>query len=112
MTKKELNYDALDALLQYKTTRQFCADYLQVSEDTIERRLKEDKGMTFTEYQKVRSGKMAVKLQQKAIDLAMAGNPTMMIFCLKNLAGWADKMDHGVTEEAKEGLKLAYSIKN
>ena len=42
MAKKELNYDKLDALLQFKTNKKFCSDYLGVSEDTIERRLRED----------------------------------------------------------------------
>lgn len=91
--KKELNYDALDALLQFKVSINFCADYLKVSKDTIMRRLKEDKGMTFTEYHNLQMEGTATKLQQKAIKMALEGNNTMMIFCLKNLAKWADKQE-------------------
>jgi hypothetical protein len=108
--KVELNYDKLDALLQFKISVKFCAEYLGVSVDTIQRRLKEEKGMTFEQYHASKLERTAVKLQQKAIEMALAGDRTMLIFSLKNLAGWADKLDHGLTNEAKEGLTLAYSI--
>ena len=51
MTKTEVDFGALDALLQFKVTKRFCADYLKVSEDTIDRRIKEEHGLTFSEYQ-------------------------------------------------------------
>lgn len=89
--KKELDYSALDALLQFKVSCDFCADYLGVSRDTIIRRIKEDHGMTFSEYHALKKERTATKLQQKAIESALAGNATLMIFCLKNLAGWSDK---------------------
>jgi len=100
MAKKQLDYSALDALLQFKTTKRFCADYLGVSEDTIERRLKEDHNSTFKEYHQLKMGRTAVNLQQKAIEQALKGNTTMMIFCLKNLAGWADKQEIQQTTES------------
>lgn len=89
----EINYDKLDALLQFKVTKAFCADYLEISEDTLERRLKDDKNMTFTEYHKLKMQRTAVKLQQKAIEQAMAGNAALMIFSLKNIANWSDKIE-------------------
>ena len=99
MAKIELNYDALDALLQFKTTKSFCADYLKVSEDTIDRRLREDKDTTFAVYHELKMGNIALKLQQKAIEMAMKGNNTMMVFCLKNLAKWSEKneIEHTVS---------------
>lgn len=108
----EFSWEKLDALLQFKATLKFCAEYLEVSVDTVQRRIKEEKGITFEEYAALKLQRTAVKLQQKAIEMALAGNTTMMIFALKNLAGWADKVEsiHDVTDEAKEGLRLAYSI--
>jgi len=44
-------------------------------------------------------GRTAVNLQQKAIEQALKGNTTLMIFCLKNLAGWADKVEEKVISE-------------
>ena len=88
--KIDLNYAVLDALLQFKTTKKFCADYMGVSERTIDNKLKKDHKMTFTEYHALKLDRTAYKLQQKAIDMALSGNTAMMIFSLKNLAGWSD----------------------
>ena len=91
--KIQLNYDKLDALLQFKVTKAFCADYLGVSEDTIDRRIKEDHKKTFSEYHELKIARTGLKLQQKAIEAALSGNTTLMIFCLKNLCGWADRAE-------------------
>lgn len=91
--KVELDWGRLDALLQFKATLKFCAEYLEVSVDSIQRRIKEEKGITFEEYAALKLNRTAVKLQQKAIEMALGGNTTMMIFALKNLAGWSDKME-------------------
>lgn len=94
--KIEVDYKVLDALLQFKVPLYFVADYMKVSRDTIIRRLKEDHDMTFAEYHELRLMRTATKLQQKAIEMALAGNATMMIFSLKNLAGWSDKIDNDI----------------
>ena len=94
--KIELNYDKLDALLQFKVSLRFCADYLGVSRDTVMRRIKEDHGMSFEEYHALKMEMPATKLQQKAIEEALKGNNTMLIFALKNLAKWSDKVESEV----------------
>ena len=94
--KVELNYDKLDALLQFKISKSFCADYLGVSEDTIDRRIREDHGKTFSEYHDLKLARTGLKLQQKAIESALAGNTTLMIFCLKNICKWSDSNDNQV----------------
>lgn len=93
----EINWEILDALVQFKVTKGFCADYLGVSEDTIEKRIREKFDMTFTEYNNLKLARTGYKLQQKAISLALSGNVTMMIFALKNIANWSDniKTEHG-----------------
>ena len=93
MPKTEVDFSALDALLQFKVSLNFCADYLNVSTDAIRRRIKENYGLSFSEYHALKIEGTATKLQQKAIKMALEGNNTMMIFCLKNLAKWADKQE-------------------
>ena len=110
--KVEVDWKILDTLLQFKVTLKFCANEIGVSERTIQRRIEEEKGMTFEQYHDIKLTRTGVKLQQKAIEMALAGNTTMMIFSLKNLAKWSDKIDHGITEDTANGLKLAYNITN
>ena len=107
--KKQLDYSALDALLQFKVSCRFCAEYLGVSEDTIQRRIKEEHGMTFAEYHALKMERTAVKLQQKAIESALAGNNTMLIFALKNLANWADKQE--ISNVDGKAFRLSYETK-
>ena len=64
--------------------------------------------MTFGEYHELRMENTATKLQQKAIEMALKGDRTMMIFCLKNLAKWADKID---TDHTSGGDKIPFNYK-
>ena len=89
----ELDYKLFDGLLKCGATRVQCSNILEVSEDTIENRLREDHDTIFTDYRLKKLDHTVIKLTQKAIGLALNGNITMLIFCLKNLCGWADKND-------------------
>ena len=102
----KLDYKVLDAIIQFKVSSRFCAEYLGTSVKTMERRLREDHDMTFTEYQKLKSERISLKLQQKAIQTALGGNITMMIFCLKNMAGWSDKIE----SENNDSLKIQIDV--
>lgn len=106
----KVNYDQLDALLQFKVTKAFCADYLGVSEDTIDRRIKEDHGMTFSQYHELKIERTALKLQKKIIEMGLGGNVASLIFALKNLAKWQDKVD--VDIDATKSFALAYDPKS
>lgn len=104
--KKELDWSVLDGILQFNATKPQCASILLMSDDTIDRRIKEKFDCTFEEYKTTKMGLTKIKLQQKAIQMALNGNATMLIFCLKNLCGWADKQE--TTIEAK-GLTINIS---
>lgn len=106
--KIPLDYKELDALLQFKVTKSFCADYLKVSENTIDRRLREDHDKTFGEYHELKIERTGVKLQQKAIEMALKGDRTMLIFSLKNLAKWSDKIENKI--EAGKMITLNYNL--
>jgi len=92
----EIDIKVLDALMQFKLTKRFVADYFDCSEDTIDNRIKEYSGMTFSDYGKLKQEGVAVKLQQKCIELALKGDRTLMIFALKNMAMWSDKIEQRV----------------
>lgn len=87
----EIDWKVLNSYLQLRTSKKACALLLDVSEDTIENRIKEEHGCTFTEYSEKQVAPVQLKLAQKAINLALGGNVTMLIFCLKNINCWSDK---------------------
>ena len=105
--KIELNWDKLDLILQFKPSKDVVADILEVSEDTIERRIKEVKKCTFMEYRNRKMAPVKIRLVRKAIDKAMNGDNTMLIFCLKNFCGWSDRpADFNSNEGAMANLVL------
>lgn len=95
--EKDFDYNVFDALMQFKVSKEFCADYMKVSKNTIDRKLKKDFNVTFSEYSVVKMARTGYKLQQKAIEMALSGNTVMMIFALKNLAEWSDKVENKIT---------------
>ena len=88
---KHTDWDKLDVILQFKPDKAWAADILEVSEDTLERRIKETKKCTFMEYRDKKMAPVKIRLVKKAIDKAFAGDNTMLIFCLKNFCGWSDR---------------------
>lgn len=88
--KAPFSWDKLDGLLAYKSSLVVCADILETTDTTIKNHIKKRYGMTFTQYAEKKLSRTKVKLTQKAIESAMAGNTTLMIFCLKNICKWSD----------------------
>ena len=109
--KIELDWKELNALLQFKVNLPFVCEYLGVSRETVMRRIKEKYGMTFGEYHELRISRTATKLQQKAIEMALGGDRTMLIFSLKNLAKWSDKMENTVNGSLGIGSVEEYLTK-
>lgn len=101
----KFDWNILDALMQFKVTKAFVADYMGVSEKTVERKIKSQFKMTFVEYNNLKMSRTGYKLQQKAIEMALNGNTSMMIFALKNLAKWSDKMEEDISGEVSVTVK-------
>lgn len=95
----ELNWTELNAILQFNVSCVQASQLLGVSADFIEKKIRAEHDMTFTEYRAEKQGKIRVLLQQKAIQMGLAGNATMLIFSLKNLCGWSDKVDSTLAGE-------------
>lgn len=77
--------------MQFRPTLSETANWFNASEDTIERSIKKIEKCSFGDFRDRYSQHLKQKLRERAIELAMNGHPTMMIFCLKNLCGWGDK---------------------
>ena len=102
----DLSHETLVKLMRFKPSLQETAIWFNVSEDTIERRVKKFERMTFSNFREKYSSNLRVKLQEKAIEMALNGNATMLIFSLKNICGWMDKVD--INEQSPENFSLVY----
>ena len=95
--KKELDWKVLDSILQFGATLIDCAEMCEMSDDSIQRRIKDEHGCTFTEYRNRKMSRMRVKLLQKQYESAMAGNTALLIWLGKQHLGQSDKNDVNVS---------------
>jgi hypothetical protein len=102
--KSPFSWDKLDGLLAYKSSLLVCSDILEVSEGTIKNHIRKRYDMTFTEYSEKKLSRTKVKLIQKAIEMANSGNVAMLIFCLKNICKWQDRIDETTIQKLEINL--------
>jgi hypothetical protein len=97
--KKEFDWDILEAMCQRGMKMAACEERLGVSNDTIHRRIREKFGQheTFESYRDKKQTVTRIRLVDKALDLADAGNVTMLIFLLKNFCGFTDQRQEDAT---------------
>lgn len=83
------------------------------SEATLERMVLEYfECSNMTDYREKRKNSLKIQLKGKAVRMALGGNVSMMIFCLKNLCGWSDNVQQVPDpEDAKNKIRLAYDPK-
>jgi len=96
--KIEIDETQLKALCRLKPRIEDVAAFFDCSHDTIERRVKELGAESFASFRDKNMVHTRFSLVRKAISKAEGGDNTMLIFCLKNLCGWADKTDHGISD--------------
>ena len=111
VAKTPFSWDKLDSMLLFKANLTMCSEILETPASTIQNHIRLRYDMTFTEYAEKKLTKMKIKLTQKALDMATHGNVVMMIFCLKNLCGWADRIDQQIDTNVKiDGYGLAFDL--
>jgi len=92
--KIEIDWTKLTPMLQLGASLEMCAGVFECSEDTIENKIKEEFGVTFRELRNQKMATTKIKLLQKGLSKAFDGDNTLLIFCLKNLCGWSDKVSN------------------
>jgi AraC-like DNA-binding protein len=105
----EIDMEQLGALCRMKPTLYDCAAFFKCSIATIERRIKENTGLTFAEFRDQNLVHTKYDLIQKAINKA-DHSEAMHKFCLKNLADWREKTD--MTSDGKAVAPPAQVIIN
>ncbi len=93
----------LKALCRMKPTQSDCAAFFKCSLDTIERFIRKETGLTYAEFRDQSMVHTRFDLIRKAIKRSDVSD-TMLIFSLKNLCDWTDKLK---TENEHSGTFLA-----
>jgi len=106
--KKRIDFDQLENLLQINCTKYEVAAFFGVSEDTIERRVKEHYEETFAVIKQRFASHANISIRRKQIEVAQAGNVKMLIWLGKNMLNQTDKMEHAGNSE-KPVLNLNFS---
>jgi len=92
----------LKELMRLKPTLDDCAAFFECSKRTVERFVQDTYGITYGEFRQQRMVHTRFNLVRKAIDKALKGDNTMLIFCLKNMCGW--KNEPGENEDVEKVL--------
>lgn len=91
--RTEIDYGVLSKLCNIMCTGEECAAILGIDYDTLNRRLGQDGHNGFTDYYKKHSSKGKASLRRKQIEVALSGNPTMLIWMGKQQLEQRDKRD-------------------
>ncbi|MEB3218967.1 MAG: hypothetical protein VKN72_22405 [Nostocales cyanobacterium 94392] len=93
----EIDWKEFDKLCGLQCTLEEIAGWFNCSIDTIENRVKEVHGITFSEYfsQKRASGR--ISLRRKQYESAMSGNTALLIWLGKQYLNQSDKQDQTVS---------------
>lgn len=83
----------LDSLIIWSAHSEYIAEQLGISEDTLSKRIKEQSGLTFTEYRNKKKEAIRINLFKKQYDEAMKGNTALLIWLGKNECGQSDKQE-------------------
>lgn len=94
--KIEIDFETVEKLCQMQCTGEEIASFLNVDYDTLEKRIKTNYHLSFSEYIKKNSENGKCSLRRQQWKLAMADDRTMLIWLGKQYLGQTDKLDNSV----------------
>ena len=90
----EVDWEQFDKLCAIQATLVEISAWFNCCEDTIEARVQEKHGVTFSEYYKSKSAVGKMSLRRQMFKAANAGNITMQIWLSKQYLGMRDKTEN------------------
>ena len=101
-----IDWKEFDKLCGLQCSLEEIAGWFNCSIDTIENRVKETHGITFSEYFSKKRSSGKISLRRKQYETAMAGNPTLLIWLGKQYLNQTDKTEQvNVNKQDTEALK-------
>ena len=107
--RKQLDWAKVDVALSLGANMSQVAGYCDVSHVSVQAAVQREKGMTFAEYREHRMAGTNLKVTQKLLQIALAGNLGAIIWWQKNNMGWSDKTEHAFDKD-KKTIVLKYGL--
>lgn len=105
--RKEINIEELKKLCGIQATARECAYWFDVSEDTIDRRVKEAGYAGFADFYKKHNADGLIALRRAQMRAAIDDrNPTMLVWMGKQVLGQKDKVHNEHTGEGGAPMKI------
>jgi hypothetical protein len=103
--RKKIDQEQFEKLCKLQCTiDEFCC-YFDCNTDTLEKWCKKTYKMNFSEVFRIKKGSGKISLRRKQFEVALSGNPTMLIWLGRNMLGQTDKIDLSI--DSKKDGKLA-----
>lgn len=102
---KIIDWDMFDKLCEIQCTQSEIAHCFDISVDTLQRRIAEEKGDFAAYYeQKKDAGKRS--LRRKMFEVASTGNVTMLIWLSKNWLNFTDKTEEIIKPDPNRNIAI------
>lgn len=98
----EIDWKEFDKLCGLQCSLEEIAGWFNCSIDTIENRVKEVHGVTFSEYFKQKRSTGKISLRRKQYEAAMAGNTALLIWLGKQYLNQSEKVHQTVEDVSKQ----------
>ena len=107
--RKEIDWSIFENLCKIQCTQESICAFFEVDSSTLNRHVKEQYGESFAEVFAKKRTLGHNSLRQKQFEVALKGNPTMLIFLGKNYLKQSDKQEIDLkstdgTMSPKQGL--------
>jgi AraC-like DNA-binding protein len=106
----EIDMEKLKSLMQLSPNREEAASVMGCSVDTLERRIKESAGLTFSEFKEMHFAPTKMSLKQLALKLAKEGNETMLMYLLRATTDWTDRGQSQVQVNVQNNVNQSVTI--
>ncbi len=107
---KEIDWATVEKLCSLQCTGEEIASFLDISYDTLERAVKREKKQCFADYYNKKRGTGKISLRRKQYEVAMAGNPTMLIWLGKQWLGQAEKIVDETESEQAVPTEIVFTV--
>jgi hypothetical protein len=106
--RKIIDWEKVDRLIEAGCSGHEIAPAIGISSDTLYERCVLEKGMTYSDYSSKLRAKGDGLLKAKQFQLAMSGNPAMLVWLGKNRLGQKDKVQSDDQDTQPQTIRIEF----